>query len=96
MSKTCKNCDYFKACVSWTAYNEEDMPNYADTCKDWSGWHDTKEELPKVGEEVLVYCKNRKNALFSMNENKFWKTDIGNAATDYVIAWRELPEYEAE
>ena len=52
-----------------------------------------KKELPKVGEEVIAYCKNGENALVSMNENKFWKFDIGNVATDYVIAWRERPEY---
>ena len=90
MSKTCKNCDHICVCGNPDA-------EWSDVCKEyWSGWHDAKEELPEVGEKVIVYCKDGENALVSINENKFWKFDIGNISTDYVIAWREIDEYEVE
>ena len=96
MSKTCENCDHYCACSKWYGFDEETGEAVRRNGGCWSGWHDVKEELPEVGEEVIVYCKDGKNALVSMNENKFWKFDIGNIATDYVIAWRELPEYEVK
>lgn len=88
MNKSCNNCDHKGVCALTPTANGK--------CAYWSGWHDAKEELPEVGEEVIVYCKNGENALVSMNENKFWKFDIGNVATDYVLAWREVSKYEVE
>ena len=93
MKKQCKLCDHYNVCLQ---YNDDVLGEHAERCLAWSGWHEVKEELPEVGKKVIVYCKDGENALVSINENKFWKFDIGNISTDYVIAWREIDEYEVE
>lgn len=54
MRKTCANCDHKLICstASMGSLELEDK-----SCEHWSGWHDTKEELPDDGRIILVIAE---------------------------------------
>ncbi len=49
MSKCCENCEHRTVCEIY--HN----PKFKMTkCTEWSGWHDVKEDPPKVGMKIVA------------------------------------------
>ena len=61
-----------------------------------SNWIIMTEQLPPIGQDVLVYCSNGMMRVWSRNDNindtAFWETEYGYwAEKNKTIAWMDLP-----
>jgi hypothetical protein len=73
---------------------------WADDCPK-GNWHNAKDELPEVGEDVLVYCRYGQLNVGYIDDSSFangngWMINCVNVSDDYVSYWMSLPELPEE